>query len=304
MELHDIDLNLLVIFNELLVERRVSKVADKLGVTQSSVSNALGRLRKLLQDDLFLRTSKGMDPTPYASELAEPIRAALESIRSSLNKQSNFSPTTSTRKFTIGMADVGEIYFLPDLMDKLAHIAPNVSVSTVRNTAVNLKDAMESGQVDLAMGLLPQLKGGFMQRSLFEQAYVCMFRQGHSLQGKKISLKQFAEADHVVVVSPGTGHAKADEMIERKGIRRHVRLTVPHYVAVGHMLSTTDMVATVPERYAMRCLVPFKLAYVKHPVDLPKIGINLFWHAKAHKEPGNQWLRQVIADLFSDSRRT
>jgi DNA-binding transcriptional LysR family regulator len=188
-------------------------------------------------------------------------------------------------------------------MDRLARVAPHVSVSTLRNTAVDLRDAMQAGQVDLAMGLLPQLKAGFLQRSLFQQAYVCMFRQGHPLQGKRISLKQFTEADHVVVDSPGTGHAKADEIIERKGIRRNVRLTVPHFVAVGHILSNTDMIATVPERYAMECLAPFKLAYVKHPVELPRIGINIFWHAKVHKEPGNQWLRNLIADTFSDAVR-
>jgi DNA-binding transcriptional LysR family regulator len=303
LELNDIDLNLLVVFNELLIERRVARVADKLGLTQPSVSNALSRLRKLLQDDLFIRTSKGMEPTLYASQLAEPIRFALNTIRSSLNQQAEFSPATSTRRFTIGMAHVGEIYFLPKLMDRLARVAPHVSVSTLRNTAVDLRDAMQAGQVDLAMGLLPQLKAGFLQRSLFQQAYVCMFRQGHPLQGKKISLKQFTEADHIVVVSPGTGHAKVDDMIERKGIRRNVRLTVPHFVAVGHILSNTDMIATVPERYAMECLAPFKLAYVKHPVELPRIGINIFWHAKVHKEPGNQWLRNLIADTFSDAGR-
>jgi DNA-binding transcriptional LysR family regulator len=295
MELNDIDLNLLVVFNELLIERRVAKVADKLGLTQPSVSNALSRLRKILQDELFIRTSNGMEPTLYASQLAEPISFALSTIRSSLNQQAEFSPATSTRRFTIGMVDVGEIYFLPKLMDKLAHVAPQVSVSTLRNTSVDLRDAMEAGQVDLAMGLLPQLKAGFLQRSLFQQSYVCMFRQGHPLQGRKISLKQFTEADHVVVVSPGTG--------QRKGIRRNVRLTVPHFVAVGHILSNTDMIATVPERYAMECLTPFKLVYVKHPVELPKIGINIFWHAKVHKEPGNQWLRNLLAETFSDARR-
>lgn len=303
MELNEIDLNLLVVFNELLIERRVARVADKLGLTQPSVSNALGRLRRILQDELFVRTPGGMEPTLYASELAEPISSALSTIRGSLNREMAFTPATSTRKFTIGMVDVGEIYFLPKLMDRLARVAPGVSVSTVRNTAVNLRDAMEAGQVDLAVGLLPQLKGGFLQRAVFQQSYVCMFRQGHPLQGKKLSLKHFSEADHVVVVSPGTGHAKVDEVIERKGVRRKIRLTVPHFVAVGHILSSTDMIATVPERYAMECLLPFKLTYVEHPVELPRIGINIFWHAKAHKEPSNQWLRNLFVETFSDAGR-
>jgi DNA-binding transcriptional LysR family regulator len=300
MDLKDIDLNLLVVFNQLLMERRVSAVADKLGLTQPAVSNALARMRRLLGDELFLRTSRGMEPTPYATQLAEPIAYALSTIHNSLNQRSSFDPNTSNRRFTIGMTDIGEIYFLPVLMESLARLAPGVSVSTVRNTAINLRDEMEAGHVDLAMGLLPQLKSGFFQRRLFHQRYVCMFRKGHALDKPKVTLEDFATADHVVVNSSGTGHAAVDESIERKGVKRRIRLTVPHFVAVGHILQTTNMVATVPERYAMQCVVPFGLKYVSHPVALPEIGINLFWHAKFHKEPGNQWLRGVLFDTFSD----
>ena len=300
MNLKDVDLNLLLVFHYLFMEKRVSAVAERLGLTQPTVSNALGRLRKLLGDELFLRTSRGMEPTPYASRLAEPIAYALRTIHDTLNEQSDFDPSSSDKKFTIAMTDIGEIYFLPKLMHKLAQIAPAVTVSTVRNTTVNLRDEIEAGRVDLAMGLLPQLKSGYFQRRLFRQRYVCMFRKGHALDKGKITLAEFARAQHVVVISQGTGHAKVDESIERRGVKRNIVLTVPHFVAVGHLLSTTDMVATVPERYARECLKPFGLHYVQHPVPLPEIGINLFWHAKFHKEPGNQWLRNLIFDSFSD----
>jgi DNA-binding transcriptional LysR family regulator len=176
-------------------------------------------------------------------------------------------------------------------MDLLAQVAPHVTVSTVRNTAVNLRDEMEAGHVDLAAGLLPQLKSGFFQRRLFRQRYVCMFREGHALDKPKVTLKQFAQAEHVVVVAAGTGHAKVDETIARMGTVRNVKLTVPHFVAVGHILATTEMIATIAERYARECVQPFRLKYVTHPVALPDIGINVFWHAKYHKDPGNQWLR-------------
>ena len=291
---------MLVVLNQLLIEKRVSVVGERLGLTQPAISNALNRLRRLLGDDLFLRTSRGMEPTPFATQLAEPIAYALNTIHNTLNQHSTFDPTTSSRKFTIGMTDIGEIYFLPTLMDAIARIAPEVSISTVRNTTINLRDEMEAGHVDLAIGLLPQLKSGFFQLRLFKQRYVCMFREGHSLDKEKMSLKEFSEADHVIVISPGTGHAQVDESIERKGIHRNVRLTVPHFVAVGHILSTTDMVATGPERYARECIKPFGLKFVSHPVALPEIGINIFWHAKYHKEPGNQWLRGLLFETFSD----
>lgn len=300
MELKDVDLNLLHIFHQLLLERRVNAVAEKLGLSQPAVSNALNRLRRLLGDELFLRTSKGMEPTPYAAQLAEPIAYALSTIQNSLNQRSSFDPASSDRRFTLGMTDIGEIYFMPKLMTLLAKVAPRVSVSTVRNTAVNLRDEMESGHVDLAVGLLPQLKTGFFQRKLFKQAYVCMFRAGHPLDKSKLSLEEFSRADHVTVVSAGTGHAKVDEFIEKKGIHRNIKLTVPHFVAVGNILSSTDMIATVPERFAMECMQPFGLKYVKHPLQMPEIGINVFWHAKFHREPGNQWLRTLFFDTFSD----
>jgi len=304
MELQDIDLNLLVLFNQLLVERRVSKVADNLGLTQPAVSNSLARLRKLLGDDLFLRTPTGMQPTPFAEQLAEPVTYALGMIQSALNQRSTFEPERSTRSFTIGMTDIGEIYFLPTLMERLRQQAPGVTLSTVRNTTVNLKDEMEAGKVDLAIGLLPQLKAGFFQRRLFRQRYVCLFREGHRLDKKKISLAEFSAVEHLVVVSPGTGHGKVDEMLERSGIERHVCLTVPHYVAIGHILQATDLVATVPERLAQRMTVPFGLTYVTHPAKLPEIAINMFWHAKFHRTPDNQWLRTLVFETFVDDGRS
>lgn len=300
MELKDIDLNLLVVFNQLLIDRRVSKVATSLGLSQPGVSNALGRLRKLTDDPLFLRTPKGMEPTPFAEQLAEPTARALQVIHTAINQRATFDPATSTRAFTVGMTDIGEIYFLPKLMKELSRVAPGVSLSTVRNTAVNLQDEMEAGHVNLAIGLLPQLKAGYFQRRLFKQHYVCMFRRGHALDKRSISLSEFSAADHVVVVSEETGHGKADELLRRRNIARKVVLTVPHYVAVGHILHDSDLVATVPERLAQALVEPFGLSYVRNPAKLPEIAISLFWHGRYHKDPAIAWLRALIVRLHGE----
>jgi DNA-binding transcriptional LysR family regulator len=300
MDLKDIDLNLLVVFNQLLIERRVSGVAQSLGLSQPAVSNALARLRKLTDDPLFLRTTRGMEPTPFAEELAEPIAHALGMIHSAVNQKTSFEPSTAKRSFTIGMTDIGEIYFLPALMEELSKVAPDVTMSTVRNTAVNLRDEMEAGRIDLALGLLPQLKAGFYQRRLFRQRYVCMFRKGHRLDKRKLSLAEFSAAKHVLVVSEGTGHGKVDELLERSGVARNVWLTVPHFVAVGHILHHSDMVATVPERLAQALVGPFELSYVSHPATLPEIAITMFWHAKFHKDPANVWLRSLVFRMHAD----
>lgn len=303
MELTDLDLNLLVVFNQVLTERSVSKVADKLGVTQSAVSNCLARLRKALGDQLFLRTSHGMEPTPFAEQLAEPVAYVLGTLHSALNQRTTFDPASSQRAFTIGMTDIGEIYTLPPLMDVLERDAPDVSISTVRDTAINLKDEMEAGVVDLAIGLLPQLTAGFFQRRLLRQGYVCLLRKGHRLSNRKLTLKDFSDATHVVVIAAGTGHAKVDELLDRSGVKRRIRLTVPHYVALGHILQRSDMVATVPALLAEKITEPFGLVAVRHPAPLPEIAINLFWHAKYHKDPANQWLRGLIFHLFARDTR-
>ena len=301
MELQDIDLNLLLVFDRLLKHKRVSDVAESLGLSQPAISNALARLRRLLGDELFLRTPRGMEPTPFASDLAEPVAQAMNGLHAALNQSHVFDPGTSTRRFTIAMTDIGEIYFMPPLMELLSRTAPGVTISTVRNTTVNLRDEMEAGRVDLAIGLLPRLKTGIFQRRLFMQRYVCIFGGEHPLARKRsVSLKDFCAADHVLVEAVGTGHGKADEAMAAQGIVRHVRLTVPHFVAVGHILSSTRMIATVPERLAQSIAEPFGLVWRPHPVALPEIAINMVWHAKFQRDPGNQWLRGILFDKFMD----
>ncbi len=298
MELSDIDLNLLVLFQQLMVERRVSKVAENMGLTQPAVSNALAKLRRLFDDELFLRSPQGMVPTPFAEQLGEPIGYALGMIHGGLNQRTEFDPASVKRTVTIGMTDIGEIVFLPSLIERLGRDAPGITLNTVRNTAVNLRDDMASGKVDLAIGLLPQLKAGFFQRRLFCQRYVCLFRRGHALDRPRLTLADYKAAEHLVIVSAGTGHGKVDELIQKAGINRTVRLTVPHFVSVGHILQGTGLVATVPERLALKLVEPFELTLRTHPVKLPEAPINMFWHAKVHREPANQWLRNMVVDLF------
>ncbi len=300
MELSDIDLNQLVLFQQLMVERRVSKVAENLGLTQPAVSNTLAKLRRQFGDDLFVRTPAGMMPTPFAEQLAEPVGQALGILHGGLNQHRRFDPASVKRSVTIGMTDIGEIVFLPRLVERLRQQAPGVSLTTVRTTVTSLRDDMASGKVDLAIGPLPQLKAGFFQRRLFRQCYVCLFRKGHALDRKRLTLADFKAAEHLVIVSAGTGHGKADDLIRRAGVDRAVRLTIPHFVSVGHLLRRTDMIATVTERLAESLVEPFDLTYRPHPIDLPEIAINVFWHAKVHRSPAHQWLRQVVFELFAD----
>lgn len=299
VDLRNFDLNLLLVFNQLLLDRSVSVAAERLGITQPAVSNALKRLRTALKDDLFIRTSKGMEPTPYAQHLSEPVLYALNALQSVLVRRDSFDPLTSTRTFHLAMTDIGEIYFMPPLMERLSALAPGIRISTQRPNSGDLRSDMESGGVDLALGLQPNLQAGFFQRRLFRQRYVCVFRNGHPTARNPMTLEQFSALDHVGVVAANTGHSEIDVLLDRAGVKRNMRLSVPHFVAVGHILQSTDLIATLPERFAERCKTPFDLVVTPHPVPLPEIAITLFWHGKYHRDPANLWLRQLIVELFA-----
>lgn len=300
MKLTDIDLNLLVVFDRLVQDGRVSRVAESLGLSQPAVSNALRRLRDLLDDELFLRTPTGMAPTPYALQLAEPVAQALRGLQGALNVRASFDPATSERCFTLAMTDVGEIYFLPVLMDALAREAPGVTLRCVPVADTALREDMAAGRVDLALGSLPQLQAGFFQQALFRQRYVALMRAGHPLAAGDAPLNaaQYRQAAHVRVVSAGTGHGQVDDALQRLGVVRQVQLTVPHYVALGQVLGSTDMVATVPKRLAERLAGPHALVARPLTLRLPASTIAQLWHAHLHRDPGHQWLRGLVAQHF------
>lgn len=298
MKLHEFDLNLLTVFVQLHKDRQVSLAAENLGVSQPTVSGALRRLRHLLEDEVFVRTSRGMQPTPLAERLLMPIANALSMIHDSVSKQLIFDPTSSNRHFIFAMTDIGEISFLPSIVNKLRALAPNLDFSTVRSSSVNLKYEMESGKIDLAVGHLPDLKSEFHRRLLFASDYVCLFRRGHPFEKAPNRLDAFIAAEHACALSSEFGRGRADEAIEKQGIHRQIRLRVPHIVALADILESSNLLATVPESFAKRSVNHFDLAYLPHPLNLPSIEIGLFWHAKYHRDPSNQWLRGVIADLF------
>jgi DNA-binding transcriptional LysR family regulator len=265
----------------------------------------LGRLRTNLDDPLFLRTQGGMVPTPYALQLAEPVATALNGLQQALQVRASFDPATSERRFTLAMTDVGEMYFLPVLMDALAQAAPGVTLNVVAVTSASLGEDMATGRTDLALGLLPQLQAGFFQQALFRQPYVCLMREGHPLaNAPSLALADFAAASHVRVIAAGTGHGRIDEAIsealERQGLQRRIRLTVPNYVALGDVLSHSDLIATVPERFAQRVTTPFGLSTRPLPMAVDGSVIHQFWHARLHKDPGHQWLRALVAQCFGD----
>ncbi|WP_280553342.1 LysR family transcriptional regulator [Halomonas sp. 25-S5] len=300
IRLSEIDTNLLVVFDLLYQEQNTQRVALRLGLTQPAVSHALKRLRKLLGDELFERTSQGLMPTPLASRLHPPVAQALAHLQEALNRPDDFDPAISERTFNIAMTDIGEIVFLPRLLQRLAEQAPGIRLSTVRSQHDDLKREMEDGRVDLAIGLIPQLGAGFYQQGLFVQRYVCLMRHDHPLAAEDFDLEDFTAARHAVVVARGTGHGIVEESLARAGVVRPVRLELPHFAAVPYIISHTDLVVTVTDKLAEVTRERFALTMREHPLPFPEIPIKVFWHRRFHQDAGNRWLRGLLFEMFAE----
>lgn len=301
MEVERVDLNLLRVFHQIMRLRSVSAAALALGLSQPAVSAALKRLRELTHDELFLRTARGVQPTARAEELAGPIAAGVEALHQALARPAHFVPALARLRFRLSLTDIGEIYFLPALLHRLDEQAPGVDLSIARIDRQGLRDQLESGGVDAAIGLLPQLQGKIYRQRLFRQQYVLVMRRRHPLaRRQRISVAGFSAAEHLQVTAEGTGHGEVDRLLAQRGIARRVRLSVPHFMTVGHILAASDLVATLPERLAARIVEPFGLCSRPHPVRLQASSIDLFWHARRHRDPAHQWLRQQLVSLFAE----
>jgi len=299
-EPHSIDLNLLAVFQEVYRERQISGAARRLGLSQSAVSNALARLRRVFGDELFVRTGQGMQPTPFAEGLAEPIGAALAQVALALNQRGGFDPLTSARRFTLAMTDVGELHFMPALIERCRLAAPHVQISSVRAGSVALKEEMESGRVDLAIGPFEDISEALYQRLLFRQPYVSMLRRGHPLLDGKLDLARFVAAEHLLVDSDDSPYDRVNGLLEKAGIGASSRFRVPHFTAVPYIVASQELVVTVPQKLAERAGPPFGLAWITPPLILPQLQTNMFWHRRYNQDPGNAWLRNLVAEAFAE----
>jgi DNA-binding transcriptional LysR family regulator len=300
MNVRDIDLNLLRVFDAVLRDRSVTLASSHLGLTQPAVSNALARLRGLLGDALFLRTAGGMDATPFARELAEPVRQALALLDAALAHGPGFDPPSSTRTFRFYMSDLGQIEFLPPLLERLQRIAPLVRLEAVALEVEGLGDALATGALDLAMGFLPGLGPPVRRKALFRDPYVCLMRADHPV--KALTRKRFLEASHALVSYRG-GHRVIEEALERAGLARRIALRVPHFTVLPMVLARTDLILTLPQRVARVYERLGRLKSMPLPVPIPPADVGVHWHERFDADAGNRWLRQQLIELFADSAR-
>jgi DNA-binding transcriptional LysR family regulator len=297
MNIQGVDLNLLRVFDTVVRDRSVTAAARHLGLTQPAVSNALARLRTLFDDALFVRTPAGMDATPFARELAEPVRQALALLESALAHGPGFDPASSTRAFRFYMSDLGQIEFLPPLVERAQREAPGVRLEAVALEVEDIGDALAAGSLDLAVGFLPGLGPPVRRQPLFRDPYVCLMRDDHPLAKTKLTRKAFLEASHALVSYKG-GHRVIEEALERAGLARRIALRVPHFTVVPMVLARSDLLLTLPERVARVYARQGGFRYLPPPVPIPPADVAAHWHERFERDPGSRWLRELVMELF------
>lgn len=304
MNFLSLDLNLLVVFDALMRTRSVTLAGEKVGRSQSATSNALQRLREFFDDPLFVRTPKGMEPSALALELEQPIRAALDRLKAAIEQGQAFDPASDTRTFKVLMSDIAQMLHLPRLVAMLREQARSIKLENRPLPLREAKQAMVAGELDLAIGFLPDLGADFRRKSLFAETWVCVVSQAHPRIGLTLTAEQYLDEVHVSFRPAVAIHSVLDGLLESqfdgKGTTRTIGLTVPYSSGIGATVAATDLVLTVPVGLATTMTATANVRCLPLPFDLPKMDLNMQWHERMHRDPGNAWLREALARSYRD----
>jgi DNA-binding transcriptional LysR family regulator len=297
-----LNLDLLPVAIALYDERSVSRAAKALDMSQPAVSRALRKLRAAFKDPLFVRATHGVAPTPRAHALIKTSRPLVNRLREELLAEQAYDAARSTRTFTFALSDVGELVFLPRLLERLRARAPHCAVRSVSMPPQQLARGLQNGEIDLAVGYFPDLvQSNFLQQRLFTHSFACLMRADHPRYAKRLSLKSFLEIEHAVVHAEGRSQEIFEKFLERKRVRRRIALHTPHFLSIPIIVSRSDLMATVPHALALYFanLSPH-LAVATPPFDLAGFDVKQHWHRKLHNDPRHKWLREQVAQLFND----
>jgi len=297
VNLANIDLNLLVVFDALVAEGHATRAAERIGLTQPAVSHALNRLRALFGDPLFVRSPRGMVPTPAALEAAPAVRSILEQIESVLRGGHTFEPAHSERQFVVGLSDYAAFVLLPRLTARLDREAPGVSL-VVRNTSRTVGLAMlEDGSVELIAGNFPTPPSHMREELLYEEDFVCAGRGNHPAFAGPMNLNRYLSLRHLQVSMKGNPHGYVDAVLAERGLKRTVAVTVGHFLMAPFLADASDLIATEPRRLFAPLADRLPLRLLKPPIKIPPFRVVQTWHARHDADPGHQWLRRLLREI-------
>ena len=308
MNLAAVDLNLFVVFDAVMKERGVTRAAAKIGLTQPAVSNALARLRMHFGDPLFFRAGKAMVPTPRALELAPDVEAALVRLRGVLRRP-EFDPRESAAVFRIATTDEVELLLFPLLARRLETAGASwISAHCRRLDGLYRIPAEElrGGTVDFAIGTFgpsASTDAGLVSRELYSPRYVSIARRNHPEVRGKLDLRLFCRLRHAATFYPGAGPGLIDRILEESGRKRRVVLSLPDWLGVPFVVARSNLIATVPDVVARAAETALGLQILRCPVPIPRLSMNIVWHARTHESAPHRWFREILVDACRSPRK-
>jgi LysR family transcriptional activator of mexEF-oprN operon len=293
--LWNFDLKLLVAFDALMTERSVSRAAERIGITQPSLSYTLKRLRVLFSDELLVRTAKGMQPTPRALALYQPVSAALEQLQAIATIYDPFDPATVKRTFHLAMPDSLSLELAPAIIRRVHEIAPNVDLHIANSGPADAINLMTAGDVELALGYFPRLPQGFANRLLFADRLVCVVDHNNSrLRDGRLDLDSYLASEHVTVAPDRGSEVERGYVLRRTAARYRIVAVVPHYNSIPAVVQGTELVGHMRERMVATISHPENFAFFVPPIDVPSMTITQVWHERSDGDAGHRWLRNLI----------
>ena len=294
------DLNLMPIFVALMEERSVTRAAERLGMTQPALSNALARLRTTMQDQLFIRARYGIQPTPIALELAPVIVEALARIDDAVLGQQDFDPALAERLMTIAPNGYAEFVLAPAIVARLGDVAPGIQLRLVPYGNDLIETGVISGTTAMVLGRIVDPPDNLVVQHLMDDGFACVVRANHPSVGETLSREQFERLRHVNVLPPGRLRAGLFKALERQGLRREVAVSVTNFLAVPEMVAVTDYCATLPRLICHRLAHDPRLRVVPAPVDLGTFPVEMAWHVRYRHDPAHRWLRSLIGTMAEE----
>jgi DNA-binding transcriptional LysR family regulator len=305
MNIKDLDLNLLRLFDAVWRTRSVSLAAQQLGMSQPAASQGLARLRAVLGDALFERSGAGVRPTPRADRLAQAVQLALATIEDALNVSQVFDPQRSNRVLRVHLSDIGEARFLPELVLELQRRAPGIRLEAMPFPHANIAQALDSGQLDLAIGFLPEV-GDSLAQPLLSDRYVVLMRMGHPIaqrwsalpEGRALPVDTQDLLSKLEFAAVRT-HSDTLRILELMHWQHRLRLTVSHFLSLPGIVRSSDLAVLMPRNFAQGFAEAGALALIEPDLPLRDFTVSMHWSARFDKDPCLQWLRATVSHLFS-----
>ena len=295
------DARLLTLFDEIYSGLSMTRAAEKLGLSQPTASIAIGRMRRQFHDPLFVRTSRGVKPTPRADALIGPVRAVLESLRQLSGEGPVFDPARESRVFRIAMTDASHITLLPQLLSRILAIGPNLALEVLPISPGTGRD-LEEGRADLAIGSVAKLETGFHDQKLYDQDFVCLVSGSHPrIRSDQWTSRQYLQEGHIGILT-GASYSALYSSLAAQHLKRRVVLELPGFMGLATIVESTDLVATIPRHIGETLAAGRSIRVVRCPLKIAGFTVNQYWHERYQHDPGHRWLRSLSIELFRRDR--